>query len=246
MTLDALSRPRAATDGAPRELGVRLLAELDDMAAAIPAEDRAMARRTVISPLRKLEPGPLSPGAFDGPRHPFAAIVLEGIVFRETRLRGRTTIEILTPGDIFALCAEDDPWRGSIESDYVVHRTARVAILDDRFRVMARRWPGLHDAVYSQLARQAQRCARVLAILHLPRVDDRIVAFFSDLADRLGRVTPDGIRVDLALTHEQLGEAVGGRRPTVTLALAELAASGRLLRLRDGTWLIPQPSASAA
>ena len=50
---------------------------------------------------------------------------------------------------------------------------------------------------------------------------------FGLLADRWGRVTPDGIVVDLALTHELIGHLVGGRRPTVTLALAELAESGR-------------------
>lgn len=54
------------------------------------------------------------------------------------------------------------------------------------------------------------------------------------LADRWGRVTPDGVIVPLKLTHEALGRLVGAQRPTVTLALGELVASGRVTRALTG------------
>jgi CRP/FNR family transcriptional regulator, cyclic AMP receptor protein len=239
--------PQATAQPAPRALGVRLLAEVDDLARAVPAAERESARRTVLAPLRVLNCGePLTPGATSGLRDPFAAVILDGILLRRTSAGERTTIEVLTPGDIFDARCEDEQWRTPMHIDYVVHREARLALLDDRFRVAARRWPGLHDVVYAQLSRQAERVSRALAIQHLTRVDHRIIAFFSDLADRLGRVTPDGIVIDIALTHELLGQAVGGRRPTVSLALADLAASGALIRPGDGTWLIPHAHAGAA
>ena len=236
----------ATIDRAPRALGVRLLAEIHDFALAVPADEREAARRTVLAPLRELPNGPLTASDLGRLRDPFAAVLLDGIVLRRTAANGRRTTEILTPGDFVDVWRDDDQWRSPMHTEHVVHRQARLAVLDDRFRAAARRWPRLHDVVYAQLSREAQRASRALAIQQLPRVDDRLVAFFSDLADRLGRVAPEGILIDLALTHELLGEAVGGRRPTVTLALADLAANGALIRRHGGTWLIPHGRAGAA
>ena len=67
-----------------------------------------------------------------------------------------------------------------------------------------------------------------LAMLHLPRAEDRVVAVFADLAERFGRVTTEGVLIDLPLTHEMIGGLIGGRRPTVTLAVRSLAAQGLL------------------
>ena len=83
-----------------------------------------------------------------------------------------------------------------------------------------------------------------LAMLHLPRVEDRIIALFSDLADRFGRMTTDGILIDLPLTHDLIGGLVAGRRPTVTLALRQLACDGRLQRLDDGRWKLARRTVS--
>ena len=52
-----------------------------------------------------------------------------------------------------------------------------------------------------------------------------------------GKVTPAGIRLQLSLTHEMLGRLIGARRPTVTLALKELAEQNSVIR-QDSGWLI--------
>ena len=58
------------------------------------------------------------------------------------------------------------------------------------------------------------------------------------IAERTGRVTAEGTIIPVRLTHEALGKLVGARRPTVSLAMKELAADGRLRRQPDGTWLL--------
>jgi CRP/FNR family cyclic AMP-dependent transcriptional regulator len=58
------------------------------------------------------------------------------------------------------------------------------------------------------------------------------------LADRWGKVTPDGVHLPLRLTHQTLGRLVGAQRPSVTTALKQLAAEGRLTREGDGTWML--------
>lgn len=231
----------AAPDGS-RPPAVRLLDAMPDLQRAIPWDDRSLAWRTLLVPVAVVPPGRLEqatgePGA--------RSVVLGGIVFRNTCLRGRVATEIIGEGDVLDTHEETEPSLVPTTTEHVVHREATLAFLGERFAAAARRWPGLHDVVGEQLARQRRRASAHLAVLQMPRVEDRIVTVFSHFADRWGRVTPDGIVVDLPLTHELIGQMVGGRRPTVTLALAGLAESGALARAPDGTWLLAREVVAA-
>jgi CRP/FNR family transcriptional regulator, cyclic AMP receptor protein len=113
-----------------------------------------------------------------------------------------------------------------------------MAVLDKRFLQAAARWPALMVAVLRRLNDQEHRVAVTGAICQLPRVEDRILALLRHFGSRVGRVCPDGLRVPLPLTHRALGELVGARRPTVSIALANLSGEGQLRRLEDGTWLV--------
>jgi hypothetical protein len=77
-------------------------------------------------------------------------------------------------------------------------------------------------------------------------VEDRLEATFWDLADRWGRMTPSGIHLPLQLTHETLARLVGGRRPTISLALRDLAERGVVARRPDGSWLLTAAGPSLA
>jgi CRP/FNR family cyclic AMP-dependent transcriptional regulator len=117
-----------------------------------------------------------------------------------------------------------------------------VAVLDERFAASARRWPGLSTVVYERLAEQLDDTAVRAAIVGLPRIEERVLALFWQLADRWGVVTPDGIVVRLALTHAMIGELVGAQRPTVSLALQALAEAGDLRRATPSTWALSRAS----
>ena len=71
-----------------------------------------------------------------------------------------------------------------------------------------------------------------MAIAHYPRVDLRLLMLMWHLADRWGRVTPQGIRIPLRLTHELLADLVASRRPSVTSALQSSRARGAFPRRR--------------
>jgi CRP-like cAMP-binding protein len=167
----------------------------------------------------------------------FAFVVIEGVVMKATMLRDRSALELLGPGDILLPpLSEARQVESRAVSRYGAHGRALVAVLGDRFRGAARRWPGLSDSLHDRLGRQTDRASMDLAMLHLPRVEDRIVALFADLAERFGRVTPGGIVIELGLTHEVIGGLVASRRPTVSLALQTLAAGGVLSRLDADRW----------
>jgi CRP-like cAMP-binding protein len=205
-----------------------------DIRARVPAEDRQLAERTLIVPLVSARDEDLAdvigtqiPGAFD-----FA--IVEGVVLKETILAGRSALELLGPGDVLAPpLTVIRQLESRAVSRYLARGRVSLAAIEDHFRQAVGRWPGLADFLHDRLGQQTHRASMHLAMLHMPRVEDRVIALFADLAERFGHVTADGILIDLPLTHETIGALVGSRRPTVTLALQRLSSDG-LLERRDG------------
>jgi CRP/FNR family transcriptional regulator len=69
---------------------------------------------------------------------------------------------------------------------------------------------------------------------------DRVLAKLVQLARKFGRVTPEGIRLEMPLTHQLLADAVGAARETVSLALRDLQRSGTVER-RGRTYVLKLP-----
>src|SRR3712207_1420319 len=70
----------------------------------------------------------------------------------------------------------------------------------------------------------------LLAVSAMPRLDERLLTVLWVLADRWGRVGPDGTTVPLPLTHAILAKLVGAQRPSVTSALKGLEDRGFVSR----------------
>jgi hypothetical protein len=73
-------------------------------------------------------------------------------------------------------------------------------------------------------------------------VELRVLALLWHLAERWGRVGREGVVLPVKLTHETLGRFVGARRPSVTLAMGQLADDGLITRRDDGAWVLPPRS----
>jgi hypothetical protein len=58
------------------------------------------------------------------------------------------------------------------------------------------------------------------------------------LAERFGTVGPDRVRVGGSLTQGMLGQLIGARRPTVSLALADLMQDGAVRRDKLHGWIL--------
>lgn len=222
----------------PRNPTVALGDLLFDALEAIPEEDRALARRAVTV-TRLCARGEDLAGPVSGAPGAIGFLVVGGIVLKETTLATRSALEVLTAGDVLApplgQAAQED---ARAVSRYLAHGSVTLGVLDTRFTAAARRWPQLAADLHARIGHQAHRASAHLAMLHAPRVEERIALLFGDLAERCGRVTPDGIAIDVDLTHELLGRLVGARRPTVSLALRGLALDGALRRTRSGRWVL--------
>jgi CRP-like cAMP-binding protein len=102
------------------------------------------------------------------------------------------------------------------------------------------RWiahPVFVQALVRQLAAQIADRELAAATALEPRVEHRLLMKISQLAERFGRATPQGLRLDLRLTHQQLADMVGAVRESVTIAMGRLAASGDLVIDNRTIWI---------
>ena len=204
----------------------------------VEAGDPAAAANASLAETEWLETGPWEPPEIDTRGH-FGLLVLDGVLIRHVLLGARDGLELLGPGDVVR------PWVGfgggssiEIESSWVVHERTRVGHLDRRFAARMAPWPEVAACLMDRAMRRQRFLAMHLAISQMPRLESRLRVLFWYLADRWGRMTSDGVVIDLPLTHELVAGLVGARRPGVTSALGALQRAGEFGRRDDGLWTL--------
>ena len=202
--------------------------------------DDPAARAASVAELMRFERGPWRAPleGIESPGH-FGLLVVEGILIRRVRFGRRPVLELVGPGDVLR------PWVGlgpdsslAQPSQWRVHERSDLAVLDRRFAGRVSAWPEVAGAIMDRYVRRARLLALHLSIAQLPRLREGLTALFWYLADRWGRMTADGIVIDVPLTHELLAGLVGARRPAVTTTLGELQRSGSITRRDDGRWVV--------
>jgi CRP/FNR family transcriptional regulator, cyclic AMP receptor protein len=208
------------------------------------AEERHAAHRYAVARVERVPEGRWPADEhWRGDDGAVGLLVLDGLVTRDLELADRTASELLGTGDLLRPW-QDDERRPGVTVRWTVHDSLRLAVLDRRLMLVAARWPALVDALFDRAFRRARALAFNLAMSQLVGIDRRLLMLFWDAARRWGRVTPEGVRVRLPLTHQTLARLVGSRRPSVSLALADLAAQGRVRHDGDEWLLIGEPPQS--
>jgi hypothetical protein len=210
------------------------LAELLDPVARDVARQKALTRSVTLSP------GPWDVAEAAEPEvHHRGFLLVDGLLSREVEVLGRRCVELLGAGDVLR------PWSWDEEGSHVhaevgwtVLEPTRLAILDHDLVLRIVPWPQLGVELFNRGTRRAHALAVSLAIAHHQRVDDRLLLTLWHLAERWGKVTPDGILVPLPLAHQRLADLVGAHRPSVTTAMGDLARAGSLSRRDDGAWVL--------
>jgi CRP-like cAMP-binding protein len=215
---------------------VSLLDEDPDLGCALDAAAFDHARHTLVAPAENLPVGqwiPSDNGDLLG------LLVLSGLLVRELRLGVRARYaELLGPGDVLRPWQEQDagilPWTSS----WRVLEDARVATLGRGVARGAARWPEVTENLTARALERARRQSIAASIPNLVRIQDRLIVLFLHLAERWGRVTRDGIVVQLPLTHEIIGRLAGARRPSVTTSLTALGMRGVIVRTGMDQWVL--------
>jgi CRP/FNR family transcriptional regulator, cyclic AMP receptor protein len=231
--MTAAARPRSQREP------VRLLDADRDLLAAVPAQDAAAARASTLAPVIVAERGAWRPPPAPTTVPFVGLLVLDGLVSHHVSIGGAGCVELLGPGDVMPARGDLTP-SSTLPVDvlFEIEERTEIAVLDGSFVRSCARWPGLMSEVVARSVRRSQSLALQLAIVHLTGTDARLHALLWHLADRWGRVEPDGVVLSLRLSHERLTRLVRGRRPAISQGLKQLAERGLVVRRADGTWLL--------
>jgi CRP/FNR family cyclic AMP-dependent transcriptional regulator len=221
----------------PIEGSVQILKSDPELGLRVPATQITEARNQLVARVKTL-----APGRWEVPRDTSSRLgflMLDGLLARDVVLVGHTCTELLGEGDVI------QPWIPSTDDGLVRYHVlwhilapSRLAVLDDDFARTLAEWPQVMSMLLERAIRRTLRMSIHQALLQLSPVETRLVVLFWHLAERWGRVTPNGISVKLRMSHELLGQLVGCRRASVTTALHRVNDSGLVTRNTDGTWLL--------
>ena len=212
-----------------------------DLAAGVPADDLEAARRRAVAAVVEVGPPQWDTRAVCAMAEPgwLGLFMIDGLMIRRVTVGKRAACELFGPSDLLRPWDADGEYEPlPIDIDWIVLKTVRLAVLDDAFVLRTAPWPSINSGIVSRVVQRARYLSLTEAVMHLPRAHPRLLILFLLLAERWGKVGPDGVRVSLPLTHEVLGMLIGAQRPTVTIALQRLARAGLLSRERTDCWLL--------
>jgi CRP/FNR family cyclic AMP-dependent transcriptional regulator len=220
--------------------GISLVEADPDLGDLLDSQERERARREALARVVRLSPGEWdAASAYEASEHHRGFLVVDGLLSREVDVLGRRCVELIGPGDVLR------PWQwdevGShvrAEVGWQVLEPTKLAVLDHQLVLRIVPWPQLGLELFNRGTRRAHHLAVALAITHHQRVGDRLLLTLWHLAERWGRVTPDGVVVPLPLGHQRLADLVGATRQSVTTAMGGLTRDGAVCRRDGGHWVL--------
>lgn len=222
--------------------GARLVAIFDQEPDLLAGVDRKTAdhlRLRVGVDELVLDSGSWEPEIDSGePAGALGLLVLEGLLVRSSSVFDRECCELVSAGDLLRPWDDCGHLSDPGEWSWRVLAPTRVAVLDARFAEIAGRWPTIVSELVSRTLLRSRTLSFQLAIAGVRRADTRLLLLLWHLADRWGRVRPDGVLLPMRLTHDLLAQLTRLRRPTASAALVRLAQGGAIARTHDGEWLL--------
>jgi CRP/FNR family transcriptional regulator, cyclic AMP receptor protein len=242
---DRTSAPRVIRTGGTSEPGVvavRLL-EVDRELARSVGGALSEARQVAVAGAVTVPVGRWNPGAAaERMRGGYGLLVLRGLLIRDLQGSEALGAELIGQGDLISVGDGDAEHVLGLHPRWEVLEPTRLLVLDQAFVQRVAPFPALGAALVERMHERIRGLAVTLALSHLPRVEDRLHRLLWHVADRRGRVSPEGVIVRLPITQEQLGRLVGARRPTVSLALRSLRERGLLTKGAGDEWLLAHES----
>ena len=155
-------------------------------------------------------------------------IVKEGTVkcFKSSPGGKECMLKVLMPGDLF--CCDAATFDGAYHpgtaqpmSEVSVLRMRKEAYFD-----MLRRNPDAAMEVIRHLGHRLNEAQEKAKILALDRADQRLASLLASLAERTGLREPQGIRLSVRLTRQDMADMVGVTTETVIRILARFKRDG--------------------
>jgi len=148
------------------------------------------------------------------------------------------TFRVAEPGELLGLSCviADNPYPATAEtlSPSQISFIPRLEFLQ-----FVRSNPDVSLRVAKHLSMELNKAwqqSRLLALA--PDTKAKLAEFLFDWATKHGQVTPEGLRIALNMTHEEIARSIGASRESVTRILSDLKHHG-LIRISGGTIIIP-------
>ena len=239
MISNGSSEPSWMIDRSGAAAAVRVFEHEPDLLCGLDGDTVAVLRRRVVVPQLQLAAGAWRPPGREQSDGALGLLVLDGVLSRSICLQGRNCAELLGAGDLLRPWNLADPAHAlAAPCAWRVLQPVCLAVLDQRFAAIAARWPTIIDALLARSTLRSRSLVFHLAIAQIRQAETRLLMLFWHLAERWGRVTPEGVALPLPLTHEMLGELVCLHRPTTSSALQRLIRAGQIARRADRGWML--------
>jgi CRP/FNR family cyclic AMP-dependent transcriptional regulator len=219
---------------------VNILEIEPSFAAALDPQAAGAVRRVANARAHVLQPGPWTGQiGLGSPATDVGLFVVKGFLGRFVLVGAQACTELLGAGDIIRPWdVPDDLASVRSEASWTVLEPTTLALIDEQFIGRMCQWPPVIAAIARRMMDRSRTLAFHLAVSHMIGIEQRLLVVLWHYADRWGHVTHDGVLLTLPLTHQMLARIVGARRPTVTSALRDLAAAGRVTRDDNRRWLL--------
>ncbi len=137
---------------------------------------------------------------------------------------GRTVIlALLGPGDIIGEAAWEQQEHDSIAE--TLEETRLFQLSTEAFEGLVRQNPEFGLRLIHVIGIRLRQAQARIEDLVFRQVPSRVARLLCSLAEHHGKVTPNGIRVEFPLTHQEIADLVGSSRVTVTQVLNKFRSS---------------------
>jgi len=214
---------------------IRLLDADPGLGEGLPPEVEMEARDRLIADVLAIHKGGWDPPDHEPPGH-LGYLVLDGILVREVTVGKSRSVELLNVGDLLRPWQEDPSSYSSTR--WAALEDVTLASLGPDTAEQIAHYPQMAGLLVERTMCRARNLAVHWAIANTVGLETRILMLFRHLAERWGKVTPEGVAIPITITHQMVADLVGARRPSATTAIVRLAERGQLSRTPDGGWLI--------
>ncbi|MFQ5428086.1 MAG: Crp/Fnr family transcriptional regulator [Thermodesulfobacteriota bacterium] len=147
------------------------------------------------------------------------------------------TIDILEPGDIFGELAiageaQRETSAEALEDSFIC------AMGKGDFEKFISENPGVSLGITKWFGSRLRKVESRLENLIFQDVRTRLLFLFKDLGEKYGEETPDGKKITIHLSHQEIANLVGATRETVTLELNNLRRDHKLV-LEGRHFIVP-------
>lgn len=155
----------------------------------------------------------------------------------------RTILAFIEPGELFGELAL---LTGGCREELAeaVGRSVVISLPAKDLDEVMERHPGLSLGITKLIGLRRRRVERRLKSLLFRSHREKMLALLLELVEQYGARCPEGVRLEIPLSHQDMASLIGSTRETVTLTLNQLASEG-MVRLGRRNLTIVDPLALA-